>query len=85
MDLRLYVLVDAVNNDSVIMTALSYTDGACVRELLPFCNARNKNWTNDYRLYHIGTVSPALDLMPCARRLVSWDTYKTPEIPVDPN
>lgn len=79
LSLSLYVLTDYVNGRTPIMLGLAYTDGAFIREIIPFCNSRNPNWLNDYSVYCVGSVD-GLDFSSRPARLVSWDAYKAPEI-----
>ena len=81
MKVNLYCIFDVVA-DSVAVVGTGNTDGMFIRQNVPYLEKLNSNYLNDFRVYQIATLaesSMTVESLP-APRLVSWDSYKRPEV-----
>lgn len=77
MKFNIYAVWDAIAAESMTIFA-SKTDGMAVRENLPTL-ARMRP-VKDMTLYKIGEYdNETCEITPCAKKTVSWETYKFPE------
>lgn len=81
--LNIYVVRDIIADD-VVSVNTATTDGMFVRTFSKGFQSLNSNFLNDFEIYHVGVVDfNSLECTSCPKRKVSWDSYKTPETPVD--
>lgn len=76
---NVYVVVDKVADETVLL-GMCKTDGLLVRQNLPYLSKINPNFREDFEIYCVGQyvdTSKSLEASPA--RLVSWDSYRTPE------
>ena len=81
MKTNIYTVFDTVADETILL-GMCKTDGLFVRQNLPYLNKINPNYERDYVIYCIGQfVDSENSLEPSAPRVVSWDSYKSPEQP----
>lgn len=77
---NVYVIYDVVS-DSTVVIGTSATDGAFVRQNVPYLSKINDNFLNDFVIYRIGEYFDSeCRLVPCEKVLVDWSSYKKPEV-----
>lgn len=82
-NLKVYVVYDKIADDTVTVSTAT-TDGMFVRTYSKGFYQLDKNFLNDFEVYHVGDINmDDYKLIPCDKRLVSWDCYKMPESPVE--
>lgn len=76
----LYGIYDSVSEDCVVIGTAN-TDGAFVRQNVPYLNKMNPAFMNDYKLFCIGEFdSKTMRVKDYdIHRLVEWSCYSTPE------
>ena len=79
MKSNIYVIRDKVADD-IVLLSMCKTDGLFVRQNLPFLSKLNPNFMEDTEILCIGEfVDSSMSISPSPARLVSWDSYKSPE------
>ena len=79
MKSNIYVIRDKVADD-IVLLAMSKTDGLFVRQNVPYLSKLNPNFMDDMEILCIGEFTDSsMSISPSPARLVSWDSYKTPE------
>ena len=83
MKQNIYIVYDTVSEDTVVIGTAT-TDGAFIRQNRQYMEKFNPNWLTDFELYCVGEYKPvSKSLVPCDARLVAWNTYNVPEVPVE--
>ncbi|HBF68146.1 MAG TPA: hypothetical protein DDW20_02355 [Firmicutes bacterium] len=79
MLLNLYAVYDVVS-ESVSVLGTSTTDGAFIRQNLPYLEKINPNFKTDLQIRKIGTIDDTTCVVaPCEHTIVDWNTYNVPE------
>lgn len=74
-----YCIFDVVS-DSAIIIGTSSTDGAFIRQNVPYLSKMNENYVNDYVIYKVGSFTESnMKLEACEPVVVPWDSYNNPE------
>lgn len=79
MVLNVYCVFDKVS-DSAIVIGTAPTDGAFVRQNLPYLSKVNENYVSDYEIFKVGTFKEStMELVGSSPIAVSWESYNNPE------
>lgn len=82
--LKIFAVADKINGNGLFITGTAYTAGAFVRDSLPFFRMRKFDFLNEGLLYELGEFSEeSFEITSTKKELISWDCYKSPEVPVD--
>lgn len=80
MKTRIYSIFDVVS-DSTVLIGTAPTDGAFIRQNMPYLEKINPNFLNDFKVSYIGDfIESTGKIVPCDPTEVAWDSYKHPEI-----
>lgn len=83
MILNLYAVYDIVSK-SVSVLGTSTTDGAFIRQNLPYLEKINPNFKDDYVIKKIGTIDDSTAIVTsCEHTVVDWNSYNAPEKKVE--
>ncbi|AXH76318.1 MAG: hypothetical protein [Microviridae sp.] len=79
MKLGLYCIFDSVS-DSAIVIGTAPTDGAFIRQNVPYLSKMNDNYLNDYKVFKVGEFTEStMEVTGSSPTPVSWDAYGNPE------